>query len=96
MKVRVVGRADHDAVDLLFDAIEHLPKVSEATGLRKLLERLLAPLFVDVAQGDDVLPLQICKIRRPLPADADDREVELVRRTFSPSRPESVAGEKSG
>ncbi len=50
----VVGRADADRVDVIGLLVEHDAEVFVAPGLGEIVKRAGSPLFVDVAEGDDV------------------------------------------
>ncbi len=76
--VHVVGNADDDRVDLLVQRIEHLAVIVEALRLGVVLERVSRALLVDVAKRDDVLAGHLVEVLGPLPAAADDGEVQLI------------------
>ena len=56
-RMRVVGRADGNGVDVLL-LVEHHTEVFVLRGPIELTKRLGRPRVVDVAQGDDVATLR--------------------------------------
>ena len=74
-RVAVVGRADHDGVDIL-SLVEHLAKVAIARGLGIRLERLGGAALIDVAQRHDVLAGNVRQVAGSLAAGADDGDVQ--------------------
>lgn len=74
----MIGRADHDGVDLLVHLGQHLAEVAELLRLRELLKGLGRATLVDVAQRDDILLGHAGQVRRPSPTAADDGHVQLL------------------
>ncbi len=52
--VKMIGRGDHDSVDLLVHFIQHLAKVLKLLGVRKLLEGSRSLARVGISQGHDI------------------------------------------
>ena len=50
----MIGRAHHYCVDFVDHLIEHLAEIAELTGLRIRRERFARPLFIGIAQRDDI------------------------------------------
>jgi hypothetical protein len=73
----VVRRADGHRVDVLLFLLEHDPVVGVLAGLLELLCRLVEPVLVHVAEGDDVLLAAALDARGAAAAGADARDVQL-------------------
>ena len=91
-RVRVVGRRDDDAVDVLVFLVQHDAEVFVLPGVRELVEHLGGVLVIDVAQGDEVLGAALLDVVVAHAADADGRQIELLAGPL-PRRPgQHVAG----
>ncbi|MGC4006084.1 MAG: hypothetical protein QM811_24385 [Pirellulales bacterium] len=84
MKVRVVGRADGDRVDLLFHLVEHLAEVGVDLGLGIIAEGLFASFLIDFDERDQVLRFQAADARGALAAGTDHGYVQRVVGRLSP------------
>src|SRR5262249_36814316 len=76
-RVHMIGRADHDGVNLLVLFVEHLAKVLVLRGLLPAFEALLAAFPIHVGQRDDVLGLALAQIAERLAASADAGDVQF-------------------
>src|SRR5204863_1353618 len=75
----VLSRADDHGVELaVLEGVVHLAEITELLCLWGRLGGLEQVPLVHVAQGDDVLALELPEVVRAAPAGADEREVELV------------------
>ena len=85
--MNVVGRGDHDRVDLRAQLVDHPPEVIELLGRGDLLVGFGRALVVDVAHGDDILGLgETAEQLAAAPAHADHGEVELGVGRRAPGR----------
>src|SRR5438876_2083623 len=79
-RVLVVGRADGDRVDILL-FFEHDAEIVVLGRLGMPVERIAGRVFIDIAQGNNVLrSWDVAEIAAPLTAGADDADVEPVIR----------------
>ena len=76
--VCMVGRADHDCVDLGVHLVEHHAKVFEPLGLGEFLKGAAGSFFVDVAKGNQILGGHAGDIRRAAFPHADSSDVKLL------------------
>jgi hypothetical protein len=103
-EVHVVGRRHRHRVDRVAQLVEHDAEVAEVRDARELLEGLGGPLVVDVAEGDQVLPLHPVDRVVAAPAHPAARDVDLVdgRLAAGPLRAQEVrqrdrcGGERGG
>src|ERR1039458_1907179 len=77
--VVVIRSSDDDSVDLLH-LVEHLAVVGELLSLGILLEYVAGMVPVHIAQGDNILALQLAEIMGALSSDSDTGQVELLVR----------------
>ena len=78
--VSMVGSGYHHGVDALAYLVEHLAPVLVALGVGKVVEGLhgIAPVYI--AEGYDILRLEVFHVAAPHSAHADAGDVELVAR----------------
>jgi len=76
-EVRVVGRGDEDAVDLLGHFVEEFAPVVELLGVGVFGAHLLDRVAVGVAEGGDLLAAGRAEMRPAAPAHADVGEPDL-------------------
>ena len=81
----VVGRGDHDRLDVLL-FIEHLAVVGPDSCLGIFFEDFGGVVVVHVAQGDDVLGVEVFEVGGAHAADADAGDVEFFARAVSGRR----------
>ena len=77
--VRVVRRSAHYGIDLVCDLVVHLAPVPEALCLRETVERALGIVPVRVAEGYDILLLEVVQHGRSASADTYTCDVKFVR-----------------
>ena len=84
--VCVVGRADRDGIEPTVHLIQHLAKVLVRLGAGMRPTRLCHAAGIHVTQGHDILAATPIDAGAASPADADDRDVQLVAgRSAAPS-----------
>ena len=76
-RMDVVRRRDGERVNL-GHVLEHVPVIPVPLGVRKFLERILAPVPVRVAQRDNVFGLARHDVRKSFAAGADGGHIELL------------------
>ena len=100
-RVRVVGGADGDGVDLVAELVEHLAVVGELLRVRVAGRLFVEGLIVHVAKGDDLAVLGgAVHVAGAFAADADAGDVDFVVGGFAlaaegdaAGRPEAEAGD---
>ncbi len=74
--VDMVRSGDDDGVNRVTHLVKHLAEVLVLLRLRETPEGSPCPSRIDIAQGDDVLLLELPDVAPSLTADADARDVE--------------------
>ena len=92
----MVRSADGQRVNLLAHLVEHFAEVEIAFGLRKFLSLFVEPIFVDVANRDNLAELAgLEDVAVALAADADSSKAELgIRSVGRPNRRKSFCSKK--
>ena len=74
----MVGRADHNGVDLIVHLVKQVAEIAEPLGLGILCICVLGPLVINVAQSHEILALHSGNHTSRAAATADDRKVEFL------------------
>ncbi len=82
--MRVIGRADHHAIDLLVHLVQHHAKILKPTRLVKLLKTLAGLVLVDITHRHDIFAGDARHVRRTPSPDSDTSDVQFFVRRSRP------------
>jgi len=74
--MEVIGRGDHDGVDILL-LVQHLPKISEDFCFGIFFEDASGVVGVDVAEGDNIFAAELFEVGCALTTNANAGNVEF-------------------
>ncbi len=73
MEMCMIWRTDHDAIDFVFELVEHFAEILKAFRSWKLFKGFASALFIDINERDNVLaltPPRLAPPRPPMPMTA--------------------------